>query len=47
VEGDVAAGVTAVAFGRGPSAGFVFGTGTGALFEGGRGEAVLFRFRAP
>ena len=43
-EGDACAGVTALALGRGRSIGLVFGTGTGGLFEGGKGEPMMFRF---
>ncbi len=39
------AGATSVVAGRGASAGYYFVTGTGGLFEGGKGDAALLKFR--
>lgn len=41
------AGSTSVVAGKGSSTGWMFATGTGGLFEGGKGEAALVRFRLP
>lgn len=47
LDGEVVAGATSVVRGLGASQGYAFVTGTGGLFEGGKGDAHLLRFRFP